>query len=108
MAAIACVAASAVLGLSLATPAHAASGHVLKYQTAKRHAVRAARKRARQDRRITSWELVRAFRLERHKFVFAWFAQLADGRGCTAQLVTRYSSQRSRKVIAYFRLEECS
>jgi hypothetical protein len=110
---LACVAASLALGVSLVGPATpsaeaASSGHLLKYQTAKRYATRAASNRARHDKRITGWELVRAYRLDRHKFVFAWYAQLADGRGCTAQLVTRYASLKSNKVVAYFRMEECS
>jgi hypothetical protein len=40
--------------------------------------------------------------------VFVWAAEMTDGRVCSAQLVTRYASSLSSRVVAYFRMEECS
>jgi hypothetical protein len=72
------------------------------------HAEQEARKLARQDPRITEWEIARGFRFTSTKWVFAWWAQLSDGRICTAQLVSRYRNSKQRKVIAYFRNQDCS
>ena len=87
-----------------ATPADAALSH----GKALERADRAAKQRARQDSRITDWEVGRGFRFTKRKWVFAWWAQLGDGRICTAQLVTRYNSSKTTKLIAYFRNEDCS
>ena len=97
---------AAVLVLGVAMPS-AAGAATLPYRTAAKRANRAAAAEARKMR-ATGWEISRGFRLERHKVVFAWYGQLADGRGCDAQLVVRYASRRSRKVVAYFRNRECS
>jgi hypothetical protein len=63
---------------------------------------------ARQDPRIVDWEIARGFRFTSTKWVFAWWAELGDGRICTAQLVTRYRNSKQRKLISYFRNQECS
>lgn len=96
------------LGLLLAGVPSAEAAGSLSHSTALRHADGAAAKLARQDRRMTEWEIARGFRFTSRKWVFAWWAQLGDGRVCTAQLVTRYASLKSSKVVAYFRNEECS
>jgi hypothetical protein len=80
----------------------------LDHAAAVRHAEKEARKLARQDQRITEWEIARGFRFTSTKWVFAWWAQLGDGRICTAQLVSRYRNSKQRKVISYFRNQECS
>ena len=72
------------------------------------HAERAAKQMARQDRRIAEWEIARGFRFTSTKWVFAWWAQLGDGRICTAQLVTRYRNSKQNNVISYFRKQECT
>ena len=95
-----------VVVLVLAVPASAAAA-ALPYKTAVKRAERAGRKEARKVHAV-AWELSRGFRFERHKVVFAWYGQRADGSGCDAQLVVRYASLRSRKVVAYFRKLECS
>ena len=92
----------AVLGVA-AAPADAA----LSRDKALQHATKAAKQRARQDSRITEWEITRGFRFTDRKWVWAWWAQLEDGRVCSAQLVTRYASMKSTKVVAYFRNESC-
>jgi len=94
------------LAVVLALPA-SASAAKLPYRTAHKRAVSAGAAHARQMR-ATGWEISPGFRFASHKLVFAWYGQLADGRGCAAQLVVRYASTRSKKVIAYFRKEECS
>jgi hypothetical protein len=71
-------------------------------------AERAAKQHAREDRRITEWEITRGFRFGDRKWVWAWWAQLGDGRICSAQLVTRYNSSKTNKLIAYFRNEDCA
>jgi hypothetical protein len=93
-----------VLGLALPPGAGAAT---LQYNTAARRADRAAAGQARRVHAV-SWEISRGFRFAGRKMVFAWYGQLADGRGCGAQLVVRYASRNSRKVVAYFRNQECS
>jgi hypothetical protein len=80
----------------------------LSFQRAHARAQRAAKQHAREDRRITDWEIARGFRFTSRKWVFAWWAQLGDGRICTAQLVTRFNSSKTNKLIAYFRNEDCS
>jgi hypothetical protein len=92
--------------LVLALPA-SASAATLPYRTAAKRAQRAGAAHARQVH-ATGWEISEGFRFTSHKVVFAWYGQLADGRGCGAQLVVRYASTRSKKVVAYFRKEECS
>jgi hypothetical protein len=101
------LAATAALAVALGLPAGALARPPLDHDRALRNAEGAARKLARQDRRITEWEITRGFRFTSTKWVFAWWAQLGDGRICTAQLVTRYRNSKQNKVIAYFRQEEC-
>jgi hypothetical protein len=95
-----------VLALLLVIPA-SASAATLPYKTAVKRAERVGRKHARQTHAV-AWEISKGFRFERHKVVFAWYGQRADGTACTAQLVVRYASLKSRKVVAYFRKEECT
>jgi hypothetical protein len=90
----------------LALPA-SASAATLPYPTAAKRAHRAGASRARTVHAV-AWEVSKGFRFERHKIVFAWYGQLPDGRGCDAQLVVRYASTHSKKVVAYFRNQECS
>ena len=92
--------------LLLVFPASAGAA-TLPYRTAAQRAQRAGATQARKVHAV-EWEISKGFRFERHKIVFAWYGQLADGRGCGAQLVVRYASTRSKKVIAYFRNQECS
>jgi hypothetical protein len=100
---------TALLLLALLIPASAtAAPRALDVKKATRYAQRAATNRAKAQPDITGWELSRGIRFDRRKFVFVWYGQLADGRGCGAQLVVRYASLKSSKVIAYFRNEECS
>ena len=94
-----------VLALLLVIPA-TASAATLPYKTAVKRAERVGAKHSRQVRGV-AWEISEGFRFERHKIVFGWYAQRADGSACTAQLVVRYASLQSRKVVAYFRKEEC-
>jgi hypothetical protein len=95
----------AVAAITLpAAPADAS----LSRDRALQRADRAARQLARQDSRIADWEIARGFRFTKRKWVFAWWAQLGDGRICTAQLAVRYNSLKSDKLIAYFRNEQCS
>jgi hypothetical protein len=89
-----------------ATPAHAAKS--LSKPTAERYAKRAAANRAKRNKAITGWAITRGFRFEARKWVFVWYAEMADGKVCSAQLVTRYASTTSSKVVAYFRIEECT
>lgn len=91
-------------GASTATAARPPLDHA----AALANAEQAARQLARQDRRITDWEIARGFRFTSTKWVFAWWAQLGDGRICTAQLVSRYRNSRQRKVVSYFRSQDCS
>ena len=99
----------AVLCGSLAAVApRADASRPLTKSTATRYAMRAAKNRAHQTAGMVKWELVRGFHFESRKWVFVWAAQMADGRVCSAQLVTRYASTLSSKVVAYFRMEECS
>ena len=95
------------LTLVLFVPAGPAVAATLPYKKASKRARAAGAKQARKSHAV-AWELSRGFRFERHKVVFAWYGQRADGSGCDAQLVVRYASRRSRKVIAYFRHMECS
>ena len=99
------------LGLALllgTAPAAGAARPPLDHTRAVHDAERAARQMARQDRRITDWQIARGFRFTSTKWVFVWWAQLDDGRVCTAQLVTRYRNSKQRKVVSYFRNENCS
>ena len=100
--------AAAVVALALSTAGAAYARPPLDHDRAVRNADGAARKLARQDRRITEWEIARGFRFTSTKWVFVWWAQLDDGRVCTAQLVIRYRNSKQRKVIAYFRNQDCS
>lgn len=80
----------------------------LSLPKAERKAQSAAKKMARQDTRIADWEIARGFRFTQTKWVFAWWAQLGDGRICSAQLVARYRNSKTTNVITYFRNQECS
>ena len=92
-----------------AVPADALAARHMSASVAQRNAERAAAKKAAQSRgAITNWELARGFRFTARKFVFVWWATMSDGRVCTAQLVTRYASSKSSKIVSYFRLETCS
>jgi curli biogenesis system outer membrane secretion channel CsgG len=102
------LAATAVVLAALLAAAPAGAAQSLSHATAARYANRAAANRARSQPAITDWEIVRGFRFESRKWVFVWDAQISDGRVCSAQLVTRYASRTSRKVVAYFRNESCS
>ena len=102
-AALVTVVAALALGVA-AAPADAA----LSRSNALQHATKAAKQRAQQDSRITAWEITRGFRFTDRKWVWAWWAELSDGQVCSAQLVTRYSSLKSTKIVAYFRNETCS
>jgi hypothetical protein len=93
------------LVLCLVAPA-AAPAATLPYKTAAKRAKRVGARHARQLRAV-AWEISKGFRFERHKVVFAWYGERADGSACTAQLVVRYASTHSRKVVAYFRNQEC-
>ena len=90
----------------LLVPVGSASAALLPYKAAVQRAHRAGGKQARKSHAV-SWELTRGFRFERHKLVFGWYGQRADGSACDAQLVVRYASTRSHKVVAYFRNMEC-
>jgi hypothetical protein len=94
------------ISLILLCPASAGAA-TLPYKTAVKRAERAGRKQARRLHAV-AWEISQGFRFERHKVVFAWYGQRGDGSGCDAQLVVRYATTRSRKVVAYFRKLECS
>jgi hypothetical protein len=87
-----------------ASPAAAAMSRGKALQNAEK----AAKQRARKDSGITTWEITRGFRFTDRKWVWAWWAQMSDGRVCSAQLVTRYASRKSTKIVAYFRNEDCS
>ena len=99
-----------VLALAFAAvPGDAIAARHMSEPQAERNANRAAAKKAAQSGgAIVSWELVRGFRFTARKFVFVWWAQMSDGRVCSAQLVTRYASSKSNKVVSYFRLETCT
>jgi hypothetical protein len=94
-----------VVVLALVVPASAPAA-TMPYKTAVKRALRVGAKHARQVRGV-AWEISAGYRFERHKIVFGWYAQRADGSACTAQLVVRYASLRSKKVVAYFRNQEC-
>jgi hypothetical protein len=94
--------------LTAAIPPRADAARSLSSATAVRYAKRAATNRANSTPAIVKWELVRGFRFESRKWVFVWAAEMTDGRVCSAQLVTRYASSLSSRVVAYFRMEECS
>jgi hypothetical protein len=103
------LAAAAFLAGSLtAAPQPADASQALSKSTAQRYAERAAANRAKSKPGMLGWELARGFRFESRKWVFVWYAEMADGQVCSAQLVTRYASTKSSKVIAYFRIEDCS
>jgi hypothetical protein len=103
---VALLAGSFAAAAVVAPPAQAASS--LSKKTADRYAKRAATNRAKQNKAISGWEIVRGFRFDSRKWVYVWYAQMADGTVCSAQLVTRYASTKSSKVVAYFRIEQCS
>ena len=95
------------VGMLLGGVSSAAARPSLSLPKAERKAQQAAGKMARQDKRISEWEIARAFRFTQTKWVFAWWAEL-DGRICSAQLVARYRNSKSTNVITYFRNQECS
>jgi hypothetical protein len=95
-----------VLSLLVLVPAGPASAATLPYKTAAKRAHRAGASEARRSHAV-AWEVSKGFRFARHKIVFGWYAERADGTACDAQLVVRYASLHSRKVVAYFRKMEC-
>jgi hypothetical protein len=99
---------AALPAAALTVPVESASARSLSGATAQRHAERIAAARARHDPAIAGWSIARGFRFTSRKWVFAWWAQMADGRVCSAQLVTRYASLKSSRVVGYFRMETCS
>ncbi|MEA2465880.1 MAG: hypothetical protein QOJ57_6 [Thermoleophilaceae bacterium] len=102
------VLAALLCGSLTAAAPRADAAKSLSSSTALRYAKRAATNRANRTPGMDTWEIARGFRFESRKWVFVWAAQMTDGRVCSAQLVTRYASSLSSKVIAYFRMEECS
>jgi hypothetical protein len=94
--------------LTAAIPPRADAARSLSSATAVRYAKRAATNRANSTPAIVKWELVRGFRFESRKWVWVWSAERTDVTICGAQLVTRYASRASTKVVAYFRMESCS
>jgi hypothetical protein len=103
------IAAACVVLLLAAAPADAFRARHMSAPVAQRNAERAAEKKARQSGgKIVSWELARGFRFTARKFVFVWWASMSDGRVCSAQLVVRYASSKTNKIVSYFRLETCS
>ena len=96
-----------IFTLLLLVPAESASAAMLPYKTAVKRANRVGSKQARKTHAV-SWEISKGFRFERHKIVFGWYGERADGSACDAQLVVRYASTRSKKLVAYFRNMECS
>lgn len=102
------VLAALLSGSLTATAPRADAARSLTSATALRYAKRAATNRADRTPAIVNWEIVRGFRFEARKWVFVWAAQMSDGQICSAQLVTRYASSLSSRVIAYFRMEDCS
>lgn len=96
------------LGLLLGSVSAADARPPLDHARALNHAEKAARQMARQDSRIAEWEIARGFRFTSTKWVFAWWAQLEDGRVCTAQLVSRYRNSKQNKIYSYFRNQDCS
>jgi hypothetical protein len=96
------------VGLLLGGVSAADARPSLALPKAQSKAEQAAKAMARQDKRITDWEIARGFRFTSTKWVFAWWAQLGDGRICTAQLVARYRNSKTTNVLTYFRSEECS
>jgi curli biogenesis system outer membrane secretion channel CsgG len=97
-----------VLATALVAAPAADAARTLEQSAAARHAERAAAKLARQNSAIAAWEIARGFKFSSRKWVFVWWAEMADGSVCSAQLVTRYASMKSYKVVSYFRNEECS
>lgn len=93
--------------IALALPVASASAATLPYRTAAKRAERAGAAEARKSHAV-AWEISKGFRFEPHKIVFGWYGERADGTGCDAQLVVRYASTHSRKVVVYFRHMECS
>ena len=106
--AITLVLAATLLAGAVAHAPSADAARSLSKSTALRYANRAATNRANRTPSIVDWEIVRGFRFDSRKWVFVWSAEMRDGRVCGAQLVTRYASSKSSKVIAYFRNEDCS
>lgn len=102
------VLAALLCGVFSVAPPRADAARSLSKATATRYATRAAKNRAAQTPGIVKWEIVRGFRFESRKWVFVWAAQMSDGQVCSAQLVTRYASSASTKVVAYFRMDQCS
>ena len=86
----------------------AAAARHLSYDQARRNATRFAAAQAAADPSIVQWEVGRGFRFTARKFVFVWWATKNDGTVCAAQLVTRFRSSTTNKLISYFRLETCS
>ena len=100
--------AAAVAALALALAAAAPAAAPLKYQSAvKRAQAEAARQQQRQPA-IVAWEISRGYRFTSAKFVFPWYADLNDGTSCSGQLVVRFASSKSRKLVSYFRNVECA
>jgi hypothetical protein len=96
----------ALLASVAVAPAQASGS--LSGATAFRYAKRAAVNRVKRQPGIVDWDIARGFKFTSRKWVFVWYAQMQDGSICAAQLVTRYASLKSSKVIAYFRQEQCS
>lgn len=98
----------AVIALA-AVPSDAVAARHMSAAVAQRNAERAAEKKAAQSGgAMVNWSLARGYRFTARKFVFVWWATMSDGRVCSAQLVTRYASRKSSKIVSYFRLESCS
>jgi hypothetical protein len=91
--------------VALAVPAAALGA--LSYAQARAKAQQGAVKHAHSQHAV-AFELGRGFRFTSTKWVFLYFGQLADGRGCAAQLVVRFGSARSTKAVTYTRNEDCS
>ena len=96
-----------VLMLLTLVPAASSAAATLPYKTAAKRAQRAGASQAVRSHAV-EWEISKGFRFESHKIVFGWYGRRADGTACDAQLVVRYASTRSRRVVTYFRKMECS
>jgi hypothetical protein len=102
------ITAAACVALALGAAAQAEATRTLSAERARARAQALAVRTQAGDPAIVSWELSRAFRFTREKVVFVWDAEYVDGRFCAAQLVVRFASRSSNRVIAYFRNRDCS
>jgi hypothetical protein len=96
--------ATAAVALVAAVPA---SAHTLNYSTAKRLANELGAQHEAESGNVVDWRIFSPQRQGPHRVVFLYNVEYDNGRVCDAEIVVKFRSSSSRRVLAGFRDTVC-